>query len=65
MHQNNIIFFNISNSSYLITVLDEPISGWPSGRLEILEFVPLKVSGSIPSDVNFGGLSLYRAMLWL
>lgn len=31
------------------------------GWLEILEFVPSKVWGSIPSGANFGGLSPYRA----
>jgi len=40
---------------------EEPISGWPSAWLEILEFAPPKVSGSIPSGANFGGLSPYRA----
>ncbi|KEH18138.1 hypothetical protein MTR_8g012670 [Medicago truncatula] len=39
----------------------EPIWGWPSGWLGILEFAPPKVSGSIPSGANFGGLSPYRA----
>jgi len=29
--------------------------------LEILEFAPPKVSGSIPYGANFGGLSPYRA----
>jgi len=38
-----------------------PICGWPSGWLGILEFAPPKVSGSIPSGANFGGLSPYRA----
>jgi len=32
-----------------------PIWGWPRGLLGILECVPLKVSGSIFSGVNFGG----------
>jgi len=35
--------------------------GLPSGWLGILEFAPPKVSGSIPSGANFGGLSPYRA----
>jgi len=39
----------------------EPIWGWPSGSLEILEFASPKASGSISSGANFGGLSPYRA----
>jgi len=39
----------------------KPIWGWPSGWLGILEFAPPNVSGSIPSEANFGGLSPYRA----
>ncbi|RHN63056.1 hypothetical protein MtrunA17_Chr4g0054181 [Medicago truncatula] len=42
-------------------LLIQPIWGWPSGWLGILEFAPLEVSGSILSGANFGGLSPYRA----
>jgi len=41
--------------------MKKPIWGWPSGWFEILEFDPPKVSSLIPSGVNFGGLSPYRA----
>jgi len=37
------------------------IWGWHSGWLEILEFAPSKVSGSIPYGSNFGGWSPYKA----
>jgi len=40
-------------------MISQPIWGWPSGWLGILEFAPPKVSGSIPSGANFGGLSPY------
>ncbi|AES73835.1 hypothetical protein MTR_3g109350 [Medicago truncatula] len=33
----------------------QPIWGWPSGWFGILEFAPLKVSGSISSVANFVG----------
>jgi len=33
------------------------LGGW----FEILEFAPPKVSSSIPTSANFGGLSPYRA----
>ena len=42
-------------------MLENPFGVWPSGWLGILEFVPPKVSGSIPSGANFGRLSPYRA----
>jgi len=39
----------------------ELIWGWSNGWLGILEFAPPKVSCSIPSSANFGGLSPYKA----
>jgi len=33
--------------------MSQPIWGWPSGWLGILEFASLKLSGSIPSGANF------------
>jgi len=46
--------YHIKNSEH------KPIWGWPSSWLGILEFAPPKVSGSIPSNAKFGGLSPYR-----
>jgi len=36
----------------------KPIWGWSSGWFGILEFAPLKISGSIPSNTNFGSKSI-------
>jgi len=39
----------------LKSLFKQPIWGWPSGWIWILKFVSLNVSGSILSDVNYGG----------
>lgn len=47
--------------------LNEPIWGWFSCWFRILEFAPLKISGLIPSNVNFNGkihTELYSDFKW-
>jgi hypothetical protein len=53
---NNIIIKQLIDQLYFKSkqnITPKPIWGWP--WFEILEFTPLKVSGSIPTGANFGG----------